>query len=222
MQNNLKIRLEKMTIKNYEELNQAQEGSENDPFTVDRYKQFYRYLPQQTKLILDVGCNTGRGGKVLKELNRQLYLIGLDCLANRLDKIPVNIYDRKLISYSTSISLPDSSVDAIVAGEFIEHLYVEDVLQSLQEFYRVIKPKGRLLLTTPNPNYLRLKITGASVVDDDAHVSQHYISDLKQELTKIGFDNIKILGSGKMSRLVSDRFPWLSLYGSYLALADKN
>lgn len=211
-----------MKVKHYEELNQAQEVSENDPFTVDRYKQFFRYFPKQAKSILDVGCNTGRGGKVLKELDRELHLIGLDCLASRLDKIPVDIYTQKLVSYSTNISLADSSVDAIVAGEFIEHLYVEDVIQTLQEFYRVIKPKGRLLLTTPNPNYLRLKITGASVLDDEAHVSQHYASDLKQELAEVGFSKIDILGSGKMSRLLSDKFPWFNLYGSYLAIADKN
>lgn len=210
-----------MALKNYEALNEAQEVSEADPFTLDRYKQFYRYFPPQAKSILDVGCNTGRGGKVLKELDNDLHLIGLDCLANRLDKIPLNIYDQKLVSYSTDMALPDSSVDCIVAGEFIEHLYLDDVLQTLREFYRVIKPKGRLLLTTPNPNYFRLKLTGASVLDDEAHVSQHYAASLKQELVKVGFCNIRILGSGKMSRLLSDKFPWFDFYGSYLALGDK-
>lgn len=210
-----------MKLKNYEELNEAQEFSENDPFTIDRYRQFFRHFPKQAKFILDIGCNTGKGGKILKELDNNLHLIGLDCLASRLDKIPVNIYEQKLVSYSTNISLPDSSVDVIIAGEFIEHLYFEDVSQTIREFYRLIKPKGRLLLTTPNPNYLRLKLTGESVLGG-AHVSQHYVSDLKKELAKVGFSRIKILGSGKMSRLLSENFPWLSLYGSYLALADKN
>jgi hypothetical protein len=52
-------------------------------------------------------------------------------------------------------------------------------------------------------------------------VSQHYPANLKQQLEKIGFVNIQILGSGKMSRLMGEQFPILAFYGSYLAIADK-
>ncbi|MGL5874479.1 MAG: class I SAM-dependent methyltransferase [Xenococcaceae cyanobacterium] len=207
--------------KKYQQLNQEQKVSETDPFTLDRYKQFFCHLNDRTKILIDVGCNTGRGGKVLKELNSELQIIGLDCLESRLEKLPSEIYDRKICSYSTNISLDSASVDAIVAGEFIEHLYDEDVLQTLQEFYRLLKPEGKLLLTTPNPNYLRLKLTGGSVLGG-AHVSQHYPQKLTQQLKKIGFTRIEILGSGKMSRFLGEQFPFFSFYGSYLAIAQKS
>jgi predicted TPR repeat methyltransferase len=86
--------------RNYEEINEAQTVSETDPFTIERYQQFYQHLPISTKIILDVGCNTGRGGSVLRNLNKDLHIIGLDCLESRLEKIPPGIYDTKVCSYS--------------------------------------------------------------------------------------------------------------------------
>lgn len=206
----------------YEKLNQAEGYIESpDPFTLERYKQFFNHFSHHSKIVLDIGCNTGRGGATLKQLNKNLQLIGLDCNQTLIDNISNEIYEQKICSSSTTnISLESSSVNIVVAGEFIEHLYPDDVLQTLREFHRLIKPGGRLLLTTPNPNYLLLKLTGKSVIGG-AHVSEHYPKQLKKELEKIGFINIKILGSGKMSRFLGDRFPLLMLYGSYLAIANK-
>ncbi|MEQ9371196.1 MAG: class I SAM-dependent methyltransferase [Coleofasciculus chthonoplastes F3-SA18-01] len=207
-------------MKNYEELNIAQEVSETDPFTRERYKQFYCNFPKHVQTVIDIGCNTGRGGEILKELNPNLKLVGLDCVASRLAKISPDIYVSTICSYSSNIESPDSSFDIVVAGEFIEHIYPDEVIRTLQEFYRIIKPAGRLLLTTPNPNYLRLKLTGGSVLGG-AHVSQHYPAELKQQLESVGFVNVKLIGSGKMTRILGERLPILAFYGSYLTIADR-
>ncbi len=207
-------------MKNYEEINIAQEVSETDPFTLERYKQFSCHFPEQVKTVLDVGCNTGRGGSILKELNPHLQLVGLDCVDSRLAKIPKEIYSSTICSYSTDINAPESSFDVVVSGEFIEHIYPDEVLKTLQEFYRIIRPGGRLLLTTPNPNYLRLKLTGGSVLGG-AHVSQHYPADLKQQLESVGFVNVQLMGSGKITRILGERLPILAFYGSYLTIADR-
>jgi len=193
-------------MKNYKEINIAQEVSETDPFTLERYRQFFRHFPKQVKTVLDVGCNTGRGGKILKQLNPHLNLVGLDCVNSRLAKIPKEIYSSTICSYSTNIDAVDSSFDVVVSGEFIEHIYPDEVLKTLQELYRIIKPGGRLLITTPNPNYLRLKLTGGSVLGG-AHVSQHYPSDLKQQLESVGCVNVKLMGSGKMTLILGERLP---------------
>ena len=64
--------------------NRSQCVSETDSFTPDRYRQMQSHFPEGAKKILDVGCNTGRGGIVLKGINAAYELTGLDCVPERL------------------------------------------------------------------------------------------------------------------------------------------
>ncbi|WP_018506421.1 class I SAM-dependent methyltransferase [Thiobacillus thioparus] len=206
--------------KNYEALNLTQPESEHDPFTEDRYRQFYKFLPTGTRSVLDIGCNTGRGGSVLKDLDNNLLIYGLDAVRDRLDRLPKDVYEQGVHGYSTKIPNEDGTYDAVVAGEFIEHLYQTDIDQTLGEIFRVLKIGGRLMLTTPNPYDLKRKWRGHSILGG-AHVSQHFPDTLRIKLRMSGFSNVKIYGSGKVSRYLGMRFPMLSIYGSYLAIADK-
>lgn len=206
---------------NYEELNLLQPESENDPFTEDRYRQFYRFFPKSVSKVLDVGCNTGRGGRVLKSMDAHLMIYGLDAVKDRLDRLPVSVYQERVHGLSTSIPVEDGSFDVVVAGEFIEHLYHRDVDKTLEEIFRILKIDGRLLLTTPNPYDWKRRFRGRSVLGG-AHVSQHFPDALKWKLKMMGFANVRVYGSGKVSRYLGSRFPLLSVYGSYLATADKS
>lgn len=205
--------------KNYEALNLTQPESEQDPFTADRYRQFYEFLPKGACSVLDIGCNTGRGGSVLKGLDGNLKIYGLDAVRDRLDRLPKNDYEEGVHGYSTKIPNEDDTYDAVVAGEFIEHIYQADVDQTLGEIFRVLKIGGRLLLTTPNPGDIKRKMRGRSILGG-AHVSQHFPDTLKLKLRMAGFSRVRVYGSGKVSRYVGSRFP-LFLYGSYLAIGDK-
>lgn len=205
--------------KNYEALNLTQPESEHDPFTEDRYRQFYRFFPKGARSVLDIGCNTGRGGSALKELDGNLKLYGLDAVRDRLDRLPKNVYEQGVHGYSTKIPNEDGTYDTVVAGEFIEHIYQADVDHTLGEIFRVLKIGGRLLLTTPNPGDIKRKLRGHSILGG-AHVSQHFPDTLKLKLRMAGFSRVRIYGSGKVSRHVGSRFP-LFIYGSYLAMGDK-
>lgn len=203
---------------NYVEINAKQTVSEHDPFTIERYQQFARYLSPDVTTVLDIGCNTGRGGRAFKRIHPNLKLIGLDCVQSRIDILPADVYSSGVCSYSTKIRIPNASVDAILAGEFVEHLDYGDVDITFREFHRVLIPGGTLILTTPNPDYIRLKITGGSVIGD-AHMSQHYPDDLVKRLERLGFESLLIRGSGKLTRLLGECWPLLSFYGSYLVKA---
>jgi SAM-dependent methyltransferase len=207
-------------MENYEKLNIQQVFSENDPFTEDRYRQFYKFFPRNTQNVLDIGCNTGRGGQILKELDAELVIFGLDIVKNRLDQLPKNIYYQSIYGLSTEIPCDDCTFDVVIAGEFIEHLYPIDVDQTLAEIFRVLKVGGRFLLTTPNPKDIKRKIRNQSVLGG-AHVSQHFHDTLKVKLRLIGFSRIRIYGSGKVTWYLGCRVPFLSIYGSYLAMGDK-
>lgn len=205
--------------KDYEALNMLQPESERDPFTEDRYRQFYKFLPKDAGNVLDIGCNTGRGGNVLKGLNGSLLIYGLDAVSDRVDRLPKDVYEQGVHGYSTKIPNADGTYGAVVAGEFIEHIYQADVDQTLGEIFRVLKIGGRLLLTTPNPSDIKRKLRGESILGG-SHVSQHFSDTLKLKLRMAGFSGVKVYGSGKVSRYVGSRFP-LFIYGSYLAIGDK-
>ena len=124
-------------------------------------------------------------------------------------------------AFSHDVPLPSGSFDAIVAGEFIEHVPPPYVLPSLCEFFRLLRLKGRLILATPNPHYLRNRIQGRSVLLDPSHVSQHTPSSLRRRLEDVGFSTIRTYGTGRVSQFLGPHIPVRCLYGSYLAVARK-
>jgi SAM-dependent methyltransferase len=200
--------------------NEAQVESERDPFTESRYRQFAAHLPAGRLRVLDVGCNTGRGGAALKAQRPEITLVGLDLLPDRLARLPAGVYGETVCGSATELPADDEQYDGIVAGEFIEHLVPWDALRFVAEAFRVLRLRGTLLLTTPNPRDLKLRLRGGSVLGG-AHVSQHDPATLRTVLRMHGFTRVRTLGSGKVSWYLGSRFPWLSLYGSYLAVGRK-
>jgi ubiquinone/menaquinone biosynthesis C-methylase UbiE len=204
----------------YEKQNLEQSlAAEHDSFTAERYAQFHRFMPRGARSVLDVGCSTGHGGESLKKLNSHYELTALDCVQSRLDALP-DCYSKAICGLSNAIPAEDRTFDAIVAGEFLEHLYPSDVDPTLCEFQRTLKTGGRLLMTTPNPAYLRLWLTGGTVYTV-AHLTQHWPNLLRHRLRMHGFSYVRVLGSGKASRYIGSYFPIRSLYGSYLIMGDK-
>lgn len=203
----------------YEEQNELQTVSEDDPYTLERYRQFHKNMHRSAVRILDVGCNTGRGGEKLKSLNPKYELHGLDCVKARLSRLP-SCYATHVYGLSTDIPVQDGFYDAIVAGEFLEHLYPHDVDKTLCEFQRVLRIGGRVLLTTPNPFYLKNRMQRKSVYGV-SHLTQHFPKVLKTRMQMHGFSSVKMLGSGKVTQVLGSRFPINSVYGSFLLRADK-
>jgi ubiquinone/menaquinone biosynthesis C-methylase UbiE len=201
--------------------NRSQVVSEADTFTAERYRQMCGHLPPAAAEILDVGCNTGRGGAALKSLNPNLRITGLDCLQDRIGRLDPAVYERGICGFSTEVAVPNNSFDAIVAGEFIEHVPADEIDATLAEFFRILRLRGRLILTTPNPGYLKNKLRHLSVLLDSSHVTQHFPDCLRRRLRTIGYSGVKLYGSGRMIRYIGQRIAFLPLYGSYLIRADK-
>jgi len=206
----------------YRQINALVDGIDwTDPFTADRYLQFARHMRRDVTDILDVGCHTGDGGRILKAKSPRLRIAGLDVCPEFVDRLPPDTYVAGIASSATSIGVMDASFDTVVAGEFIEHLADADVESAISEFHRVLRGGGRLLLTTPNPLYFRLVLSGKSVIGG-SHLSQHEPHRLCERLARRGFEGLRVLGSGRVSRLLGERFPLLAAYGSYLMVAEKS
>lgn len=190
-----------------------------DPFTTQRYAQLASRINSVSPSILDVGCSKGEGGPVIKRLIPNCMLTGLDCVAEHLAALPP-AYDCKIEGLSTLIPVADQTFDVVIAAEFLEHLYPRDVDPTLCEFQRILKVDGKLLLTTPNPSYLRNRITGKSVYGR-SHFTQHHAGILRHRLLAHGFFSSRVFGTGKVSSIISCYIPFLPLYGSYAIDAVK-
>ena len=105
--------------------------------------------------IVDVGCGTG--SLVMKLAASGYNVIGIDVSDGCINITKSRIKNAGLSDVATvgkgsayKISIPDCSVDAVIAGEVLEHL--KDDASAVQEFSRVIKPGGICLITVPaNP-----------------------------------------------------------------------
>jgi ubiquinone/menaquinone biosynthesis C-methylase UbiE len=210
-----------MQLEQYIDLNKQQIASEEDVFTERRYIQFFKYFRRDDKKILDIGCNTGRGGMTLNGLSPGLELTGLDIIEDRMRRIPAGIYERLLLGPADRIDAPDNSFDVAVAGEVIEHIDPTDVSNVLKELKRVLRPGGKLLLTTPNPRAPMVLLGRDAVLKEPSHVCLMVPSALKKRLLDAGYEKVQLAGSGKLTKYLPENFPLLSVFGSYLAVAQK-
>jgi ubiquinone/menaquinone biosynthesis C-methylase UbiE len=207
-------------LSNIVDYNRLQIGSELDGFTDRRYFQMASMLPSEAHRILDVGCGIGRGGAVLKKLRPELSVMGIDCVPERTARLDKSIYSEIYTGFTMNLPMEDRSVDAVIAGEFLEHVPPKHIASTICEFFRVLKLHGILCMTTPNPYYIKNKIKNLSVLIDPSHVTQHYPEILRYRLMEVGFSNISIRGSGRTSMILGSRFPNF-LYGSYMITAAK-
>jgi cyclopropane fatty-acyl-phospholipid synthase-like methyltransferase len=208
-----------MTLSLYNE-NASQTISETDTFTLERYKQFAEYL-NDSMTVLDIGCNTGRGGNVIKKLYPKTMLYGIELISERIEKIPIGIYEHV---YNISITNWESNhirFDRIIAGELIEHIPENDFISMLMICKRYLKKDGLILFTTPNPNSLLVKLGRNSVFNDPSHVNIMSVRKFKDIINKVDLKIKKIEGSGKVTRLLGSKLPLINLYGSYLAILTK-
>ncbi len=113
-------------------------------------------LPADLGIALDVG---GGSGEILRSLihhadSRYAAVVVLDWAssamrpsARRLADSPRHIF---VEADATRLPIRDRSVDFIFNSEMIEHLQPSQSEAMLAEFKRVLKPGGKVLLTTPN------------------------------------------------------------------------
>jgi 2-polyprenyl-3-methyl-5-hydroxy-6-metoxy-1,4-benzoquinol methylase len=117
-------------------------------------KLFIRQNQQKfrNKVVIDAPAGAGVTSRILKEVGATVHAYdlfpqyfkveGLTCeRANIIEGIP----------------MPDNFADVVVCPEGIEHF--SEQYRAFQEFNRVIKPNGSLLITTPNYSNLQSRLS---------------------------------------------------------------
>lgn len=121
---------------------------------VSKFERVLDYLPTDTEQsILDIGCFAGTFLSLLPKdrFSRQL---GVDILPAQIDYAN-RTYGTAFRSFRhvpsiTHLRTVDGSFDCVTLIEVIEHLQAAEIRDLFSELARLIRPGGRLVLTTPN------------------------------------------------------------------------
>ena len=144
-------------------------------------------------IVCDVGC--GSGGVLLKSIKDKITGgYGFDNLVKEEKFENINL--KRLNLDREPLPLDDKSVDVVTALAVLEHF--ENPFHILQQIYRILKPGGILLLTTPTPmakpvlEFLAYKMNLISKREIDEH--KHYFNrkELMEIHIKAGFQKDKI------------------------------
>lgn len=144
--------------------------------------------------VLDVGCGAGPGLR---------YLAGHGALVLGLDHSRYALKTALELSPSAGVALNDSSrglpcasqsVGLVLLSELVEH--VEDARPLYAECYRVLRPGGRIVVTTPNLWDVRRVLSPLrgrkwSGDMDSTHVNLYTPTRLAAELRQAGFAKVR-------------------------------
>ena len=102
--------------------------------------------------ILDAGCGSGVFCDFIPS-HLNITLVAVDSNENALD-FAQKKYNRKNVMFKRALidelDFPDNSFDKIVFLEVIEHITGDQADKVLAKFNNIIKPNGKLIISTPN------------------------------------------------------------------------
>ena len=102
------------------------------------------------KKHLDVGCS---GGTFINFLDKKKISYGVDVSSNQIKYARKKYQTKKhkfFLVKNNILPFKKNTFDVITNLQLIEHLPMESNKKLIKETYRVLKPSGKLIITTPN------------------------------------------------------------------------
>jgi diadenosine tetraphosphate (Ap4A) HIT family hydrolase/SAM-dependent methyltransferase len=148
---------------------------------LERFTQFLH-----GKLILDAGAGSCNHATYLT--NRGFWVEAID-LAERLLRITPFLSRYKRIMDVRHLAYPNNIFDGIWCSATLLHMPIGSVKQSLEEFYRVLKPQGILYFSVK-------KGKGSKIEYDNIYYREFYFYErtiLEELIRHVGFDVVDII-----------------------------
>jgi 2-polyprenyl-3-methyl-5-hydroxy-6-metoxy-1,4-benzoquinol methylase len=175
--------------------------------TVKRCFYAYEYARNfiKDKVVADIGCGPAYGSSDMARYAASV--TGVDYSQATIDenaKQHASVSNLKFVqSIVPPVKLADQSMDVVTAFQFIEH--IGDQASFIKDVYRVLKPGGVFLCTTPNAKM--------SIARNPFHVHEMTFEEMREEAGKVfGAKNIEIKGlqgNEKVNRYYEDNSKWV-------------
>ena len=149
---------------------------------------------------LDLACGSGTFLGTLCDFKSEQ--VGIDISLPQIlqAKIRYEKANRVFVqSDATRLPFPTGYFDIVTAVELIEHLPISSVEETLEEAFRVLRPGGSLVLSTPNYRSLIWIVEPmigwfSEVSYKDQHITKFTKTRLQKTLLDLGFEDIVIKG----------------------------
>lgn len=155
-------------------------------YALARYQLASCYV--KDKVVLDAGCGAGYGAEALAKAGAKK-VFGVDIAPNSIQYCREN-YSRQNLTFkigdAARLDFRDNFFDLIVAFETIEH--IKDYRQAISEFYRVLKPGGKLIISTPNK---AVYSPGTKKPFYPFHFHEFYLEELQKMLEPFQIEKIQ-------------------------------
>jgi SAM-dependent methyltransferase len=145
-----------------------------------RLRQVRRLLRGVTGLVADVGSGHSLVAAA-GPMPFRLVACDLDAEAVR------SMRDRGIASVVASarhVPFATGRFDAVFAGEIVEHL--AEPHAALREWVSLLRPGGRLVITTPNRRHLLARVRGFETVENPEHLFEWSRDELRDALVAAG------------------------------------
>jgi SAM-dependent methyltransferase len=146
--------------------------------------------------VLDVGCGDGTFTARIAAAGAHAIGVEVAQAAVRRARARHPQLDFRLAPLDGPLPLADCEVSLVWASEVIEH--VADTACWLSELRRVLAPRGRLLVTTPNHARLALALHGLERYSEPFgdHLHLYTRRSLREALSDQGFQDVEVRAVG--------------------------
>jgi len=154
------------------------------------------------KITADIGCADGYGTQYLADFTQAT--VGVDYSEVTIAEARQKHAGKKNLSFKSGsvppIPLESESMDVVTAFQFIEHIH--DRIGFIKDVYRVLKPGGVFLCSTPN-----IKM---SIARNPFHVHEYTFEEMNKEISSVfnSFELKGLQGNEKVNTYYEENARW--------------
>lgn len=161
---------------------------------LDLYNDTYDYIcnsvVRQKAKLLEIGCGPGNITKYLLSQRPDFDIFGIDIAPNMIELAKIsNPTANFSVMDNRHIKSLDKKYDAIIGGFCLPYLSLTESNELILNAYDLLNKNGLIYLSfvEGNPDKSDFKVSGGGRV----YFQYHILDDLKTQLIKTKFDNIK-------------------------------